>query len=197
MRLIVALIISLIAVASVSAQGEATPEPTPEATPAPYVLTDAHHQLDWFIGTWDVQSRVLMNADTDEWLDETATSTVEPVIGGFALLERYEGSYGGAPIQGMSVRIYNTSTERWHQRWTDNTSPGFAPYTGQFADGQFVAYSDNGYSPEVDGGTEKQRGLREIFFDIEEDHFSWRLEQTTDGGMSWTTVWTLEYTRAM
>jgi hypothetical protein len=198
MRILVALFVALFAVTVASAQ-DATDEPTPEATPEPYTLAEEVHQLDFFIGSWDVQSRLLMDADTDEWMEETVTSTVEPIIGGFALLEHFDGTYGGTPIQGVSLRIYNSSIGKWQQRWTDNTSPGFAAYTGQFADGQFIAYADRGYSPEVEGGMDeaKQNGLREIFFDIEPDRFSWRLESTSDGGETWTVVWTLEYTRTM
>ncbi|MEP7290409.1 MAG: DUF1579 family protein [Chloroflexota bacterium] len=198
MRILIALLLSLFTAAVVSAQ-DMTPEPTAEPTPEPYVLTDANHQLDWFIGSWDVQSRLLIDSDTDQWMEETATSTVEPIIGGFALLERFDGTYGGTPIQAVSVRIYNSSISKWQQRWTDSTSPGFAPYTGQFIDGEFIAYSDSGYSPEIEGGTgeDKTVGAREVFFDIEEDHFSWRWETSYDGGETWDAVWTLEYTRAM
>ena len=33
---------------------------------------DEHMQdFAWFIGEWDVQSHMLINADTDEWLDES------------------------------------------------------------------------------------------------------------------------------
>ncbi len=192
MRMFVALIIALFAVSVASAQ-DATAEPTPE----PYTLPEEAHQLDFFIGSWDVQSRLLMDSETDEWMEESVTSTVEPVIGGFALLENFVGTYGGTPIQGLSVRIYNSSIGKWQQRWTDSTSPGFAPYTGQFIDGEFIAYSDNGYSPEIEGGTaaSKQIGAREIFTDIQPDSFSWRWETTDDGGETWTVVWTLEYTR--
>lgn len=194
MRIFVALLIAVFAVSVASAQ-----DATPEATPEPYTLPEEMQQLDFFIGSWDVQSRILMDAETDEWMEETVISTVEPIIGGFALLEHFDGMYGGAPIQGVSLRTFNSSIGKWQQRWIDNTSPGFAAYTGQFMDGEFIAYADRGYSPEVDGGMDeaKQNGLREIFFDIESDRFSWRLESTSDGGETWMTVWTLEYTRQM
>jgi hypothetical protein len=190
MRILLVFILSLFAAAIVSAQ-----EATPEETPEPYTLAEESHQLDWFIGAWSVDSRYLLDPATEEWFEETVTSTIEPIIGGFALMERYTGTFAGTPIDAVSIRTYNSAIGKWQQRWLDNTSPGFAAYTGQYADGEFIAYADRGYSPEIEGGTEKETGAREIFFDIEADRFSWRWETTADGGATWTTVWTLEYTR--
>jgi len=195
MRVLIALLLSLFAVAAVSAQSEMTPEPTPEATAVAYTLPEESHQLDWFIGTWNVKSRILVDPATDQWAEDNVSSTIKSIIGGFALQESFTGSLAGTPIDAISVRTFNSSIGKWEQRWLDNTSPGFAEYTGEYADGQFIGYSNRGYSPEVEGGAAKQRGTREVFFNITPNEFSWRLETTTDGGATWTVVWTLEYTR--
>lgn len=195
MRIAFVLIISLLIAVAVSAQSDTTPEPTPEATAVPYTLPEEAHQLDWFIGTWKVDSRYLNDPATNQWLEDTVSSTIKPIIGGFALQESFTGSLAGAPIDAISVRTFNSSIGKWEQRWLDNTSPGFAEYTGEFKDGMFTGYSNRGYSPEIEGGDSKQRGTREVFFNIMPDHFSWRLETTTDGGKTWTVIWTLEYSR--
>jgi hypothetical protein len=165
-----------------------------EATPVPEPPAEIQ-QLDWFIGDWDVASRVKMSDDPEEWLDETAVSSVHPTISGYALLETFTGMLGGAPIEGISVRTYNSNLGKWEQRWLDNTSPGFAEYTGEYADGQFIGTSNRSFKPEDTGGRGEQSGVREIFYDIEEDRFSWRLEVTDDGGETWEPIWYLEYTR--
>jgi hypothetical protein len=163
------------------------------------MVTEEEHQMDWFIGEWDVQSRLLMDADADEWLEETVTSTVTPMIGGHALLETFSGTYGGDPLEGMSVRTYNATIGKWEQRWTDTGGGGFAQYTGEWTDdtGEFIAYSNRSFVPEADGGPGEDIGVREIFYNIEQDRFSWRFERTTDGGDTWNVIWELEYTRQM
>ena len=156
------------------------------------------HQLDWFIGEWQVESRYLIDEEAGEWLEESATSTVSPIIGNFALLETYTGMLGGTPIDAISVRTYNTNLGKWEQRWIDNTgSVGFAEYTGEWNEetGEFIGYNNRAFTAEEDGGRGVQNGVREVFFNIEDDRFSWRWERSTDGGDTWTVLWTLEYTR--
>ncbi|MEO8395345.1 MAG: DUF1579 family protein [Chloroflexota bacterium] len=194
-RIAIVLLFSLLIAAAVSAQSDMTPEPTPEATAVAYTLPEEAHQLDWFLGTWNVASRYLNDPATDQWIEDTVSSTIKPIIGGFALQESFTGNLVGAPIDAISVRAYNATIGKWEQRWLDNTSPGFAEYTGEFKDGMFIGYSNRGFSPEIEGGENKTRGTREVFFDIMPDKFSWKLETTTDGGKTWTVIWTLEYTR--
>jgi len=182
-------------VAAANAQSDMTPEPTPEATAVAYTLPEQAHQLDWFIGTWKVESRYLNDPATDQWIEDTVSSTIQPIIGGFALQESFTGMLVGAPIDAISIRTFNSNIGKWEQRWLDNTSPGFAEYTGEFKDGMFIGYANRGYSPEIEGGESKPRGTREVFFNIMPDHFSWKLETTTDSGKTWTVIWTLEYTR--
>ena len=163
-------------------------------------VPEESHQMDWFIGEWEVASRYLVSTDPEEWVEDTVTSTIQPVVGGFALMETFKGTLTGLPIDGLSVRTYNSDLGKWEQRWIDNTgSVGFAEYTGEWneEEGEFTGYSNRSFKPEDQGGRGEEAGTREIFFDIEEDRFSWRLEQSSDGGETWTTVWTLEYTRTM
>ena len=196
MKIVLVLLLTLAITAAVSAQSDMTAEPTPEATAMAYTLPEEAHQLDWFIGTWNVESRYLNDAATDQWIEDSVSSTIQPIIGGFALQEGFTGMLVGAPIDAISIRTYNSTLGKWEQRWLDNTSPGFAEYTGQFKDGMFIGYSNRGYSPEIEGSESKLRGTREVFFDIMPDHFSWKLETTTDSGKTWTVIWTLEYTRS-
>jgi hypothetical protein len=37
--------------------------------------------------------------------------------------------------------------------------------------------------------------VRELFFDIENDRFSWKYETSEDGGRTWTLSWSLAYQR--
>jgi uncharacterized protein DUF1579 len=136
-----------------------------------------------------------INMGGDEWMEETLSSTVKPILGGDALMETFTGMLGGAPIDAISIRSYNSTIGKWEQRWLDNTSPGFAEYTGQYADDQFIGYSNRSFQPTTEGGRGVNSGVREVFFNVEADHFSWRLESTQDSGQTWTPLWYLEYMR--
>lgn len=185
LMIVVSLSASMVFAVLLRAQEDMTaPEPPEEAS-----------QMDWFLGDWNIASRVKMSDDPEEWLEETATSTVSSVLGRFAIMETYTGTLGGTPIDAVSIRTYNSNLGKWEQRWLDNTSPGFAEYTGEYADGEFVGVSNRSFKPEAEGGRGETTGVREVFYDIEENRFSWRLETTQDNGETWEPVWYLEYTR--
>lgn len=151
-------------------------------------------QLDWFIGEWDVFSRMRTSTEPEQWAEDTVTSTVTPILHHFALLETFVGALGGQALEGISIRTYNTAINRWEQRWLDTTRSAFAEYTGDFKEGQFIGYANTSFKD--DSRIElADKATRELFFDIAPDRFSWRLEGSRDGGQTWNVVWTLEYTR--
>src|SRR5579872_5928455 len=92
-------------------------------------------QLDWFIGEWDVMSRMRISTDPEKWADDSVTSTVTPILARYALMETFSGTLGGQALEGVSIRTYNTTINRWEQRWLDTTRSAFAEYTGDFKDG--------------------------------------------------------------
>lgn len=84
-------------------------------------------QLDWFVGEWDIQSRMLMNPETEQWVDDTCASTITKVAGGHGLLETFDGTINGEAFNGISLRTFNKTFGKWQQRWLDNNTPAFWP----------------------------------------------------------------------
>jgi hypothetical protein len=152
-------------------------------------------QMDWFVGDWNVKSRMLVSLDPEQWVEDEGTSSVSTIIGGYALMETFSGSLGGSPVEGVSIRTYNSDLGKWEQRWIDNTTPGFFEFTGAWDGEQFVAEDNKNFVPEDQGGRGELNGRRETFYEISDDHFLWKYEGTRDGGETWREVWTLEYTR--
>jgi hypothetical protein len=160
--------------------------------------SDPHMQdLSWFIGDWDVHSHMLLDAETDEWIDEDLKTQHTYEMGGNLIFEHFGGPLGGTPFEGWSLRKFNPTTGNWEQRWADVAPGGFANWMGRW-DAEtktFTGYAqrfiDNEFN--LTGDT----GAREIFDNITEDGFDWRYEQTSDGGKTWTVSWTLMYRRAM
>lgn len=176
-------------VMTVHAQDETTNAPLPEPDAA-------MQELGWFIGEWDVVSRMLMDADNDEWLEEELRTVHTYELGGHLIFEHFFGPLGGAPFEAWSLRTYDVNTGIWQQRWVD-TSPGhFAHWQGSF---DAEANTFTGYAARFlddRGNIEGSVAVREIFDNITDESFSWRFERTNDGGETWFVTWTLEYTRA-
>lgn len=172
-----------------SAQGDAASD----ALPAP----DEHmQQLAWFIGEWDVHSRTLMNAETNEWLEEDLHTIHTYELGGNLVFEHFFGPLGGDPFEAWSLRKYNPNNERWEQRWVDTSPGGFADWIGSFdpETNTFTGYARRFLNDDLEIAGE--RAYREVFDNITENSFNWRYEQTEDGGATWTVTWTLDYVRA-
>jgi hypothetical protein len=174
--------ILLTGVAMLSAQ-----ETTTNELPPP----DEHmKEMEWFIGEWDVVSRMLM-AD-GQWMEENVSSINTYVLNGHVILENFVGPLGGEPFEAWSLRKYNPVKGKWEQRWVDTSASGFADWTGSYADDQFIGHANRTLNED---GTIKASAVREVFYNITEDSFSWKFETTEDGGETWTETWTLEYTR--
>jgi hypothetical protein len=97
---ILVLCISLPAMAQ-EQQDENTVAPPP-CSARPY------HQFDFWIGDWNVTENGQM----------AGTNSIEPILGGCALLENWQGS-GPGGIRGSSFNIYDQARDQWHQTWVD------------------------------------------------------------------------------
>ncbi|MCL4256188.1 MAG: hypothetical protein KJ043_20695 [Anaerolineae bacterium] len=81
-------------------------------TPLP--MPDEHLKtFDWFIGEWDIASRMLMDAEKDEWIEGTLFSIHTYQMGGHIIFEHFFGPLGGQPLEAWSIRKFNNRTNRW------------------------------------------------------------------------------------
>src|ERR1700760_3736037 len=97
-----------IAIIFAAAAAVATP-----AAPAKATCADAKfHQLDFWIGQWNVYEK--------ETGKQSSTSRIEGVMGGCGIGEHYEeqGDPNG-PYSGTSYSSYDTDDGKWHQMYID------------------------------------------------------------------------------
>ena len=145
------------------------------------------HQLDWFIGEWHVKSRI----KTEEgWAADDLESSIQPMLDGHALLEKFWGTLDGEPINAMSMRVYSPDNERWEQAWLDTSGKRIGVFYGEYKNKQFIGRSQQSVL-----NPEEERQGREVFYNITEDGFDWRYEGSKDSGKTWKVVWELVYTR--
>jgi hypothetical protein len=160
----------------------ATPPATPEPPPcsAPEL-----HQLDFWVGDWDLTHRARVARDKDEWQDGTGTNSVRKILDGCVVEEHFEDKKEG--FRGQSVSTYDPMHHQWLQTWVDN-SGAYLPFTGGFENGRMILSQ-----PAKIGG--KDGIKRMVFHDIKPDSFDWDWENTIDGGKTWVTMWKIHYTR--
>lgn len=194
-----ALLATLLTALPVPAQQTGTPEPqkpaagaqqAPAQQPAPQAAPCAGpemRQFAFWIGEWDLVSRVRADPSKDDWIEEKGTDSVRPILNGCALLQEWRGTVAGQPIHGMSFTSYVPSTGEWQQAWVDDSGPNMYHFRGKMQDGKMVLTREL----TVDGKTAYRR---QVFFNMKPDSLDWVYEHSTDG-KSWTPVWTIRYTR--
>jgi hypothetical protein len=189
------LALSLLAMACVPPRAHEVAAPPP-APPPPACDSPAAREFDFWIGEWTIRQRIL--AADGGWHELDARTTVEPTLDGCALVEHWRGDvqffWQGMerpePMRGLSVRAFDPATGKWAIHWMDTRTPSFgAPYVGGFDGGRGEFFRD-WTTP-----AGERRG-RITFSGIEENAVDWELAISSDGGESWSALWTMAMRRA-
>ena len=134
-----------------------------------------NHQLDFWLGKWDVYDR-------DEKVGE---STIERFPGSCAILETYTQVDG---YSGKSVNFYDAALKKWRQTWVDKVGT-VSEFTGEPADGAMKLEGETHFR---DGKTVHRRMTLSRIDDAKVRQFS---ERSADGGKSWATAYDFTYKR--
>lgn len=135
------------------------------------------HQLDFWIGTWDV-----FNVPGQK----VGTNTIEPFADGCALLENWTATIFGT---GKSINYYDTTTQKWYQHWI-GSGGGALRYAGTFRDGAMRFESET-------IGTNGAKVFHRLTFSKNDDgsvrQFS---EISNDEGKTWAVNYDFKYVKA-
>jgi hypothetical protein len=148
---------------------------TPAAAPSP-CAAPAHHQFDFWIGTWSVTEKG----------KPAGSNHIDRLLGGCALLENWVGVDGS---RGHSLNFYDPRRGMWQQTWIDNAA-GALNLTGQFGDGHMVL---SGSSTDV--RTHAQRIDRITWTPNPNGTVRQLWDQSQDAGRTWKVVFDGLYTR--
>jgi hypothetical protein len=158
------------------------PAPPPQAKPC---TGPEFHQLDFWLGDWDLTHRSRVARDKDEWQDGKATNSIRAILDGCAVEEHFEDASQG--YRGQSDSVYNPALHKWQQTWVDNGGE-YLDFTGSFENGRMILSTP--------GKIGNQDGVkRMVFHDIKPDSFDWDWENSIDGGKTWVTMWKIHYAR--
>jgi hypothetical protein len=177
----------LLAAVSIPAPADAAP---PAARTGAAMEASGLHDFDFMFGDWRVQHRV-PKAGTHEWTAFDGTSTTRPIMGGAGNLEDNVLNRDGGSYRAAAVRAYDAKTALWAIWWVDGRNPHGSldpPVKGRFENGVGRFYSDY-----VQNG--KPMRLRYTWTHATPTRAHWEQAASSDGGATWATNWTMEFTR--
>lgn len=167
--------LALVTILSAGVGAQDAPPPAPAGQRAP-CATDKHRAFDFWLGTWDVIGP----------RGVAGRNVITAANNGCTVHESYSTPRG---YTGQSINAYDATRDRWHQTWSDNSGlllrlegnsprPGVMVLEGARLDGQGREIRDRiTWTANADGSVRQH----------------W--ENSTDGGVSWTTSFDGRYVR--
>lgn len=143
----------------------------------------AKNWFDFWIGEWRVQ-----------WQEQggnkgTGTNSVIKILDSVVIQENFRAETGALKgYKGISLSVYNSRTNSWHQGYADNNG-GYFNFLGS-RDGERRIFKTA--VTQRDG---KQLVHRMVFHHIHENAFVWDWELSEDEGKTWSLKWRIEYNR--
>jgi hypothetical protein len=152
---------------------------TPAAPkPKPCSATE-HRQFDFWIGRWEV-----FTPDGKQ----AGVNLIEPIDGGCALIERWQG---GGGFSGTSLNSWDATARQWRQHWVDNQG-GLLQLAGGLEGTRMVLRSD-GPHPSKPGLTLRQRIT---WTPLPDGAVRQHWETSEDAGATWVSAFDGRYVKA-
>lgn len=172
MRAWVALLV-LIALPAAAQQKKRASTSLPKGPPC---SSPAHHQFDFWVGEWDIQTPKGTVAGENR---------VERILDGCALRESWKAADGS---EATSLTSYDAPGGRWTQTFVDSLGMVLI-LEGELRDGKMT----------LSGQRYGSRGTstlnRVVWQKVDADHLRQRWEQSNDEGRQWTLLFEGLYTR--
>ncbi|NUT26042.1 MAG: hypothetical protein HOV84_09000 [Streptomyces sp.] len=148
------------------------------------------NDFDFFHGEWAVRHRRRTDfLDPDSgWEEFPGTSRCWPLFDGTANLDEVDMPHLSA--KGATLRLFDRETEQWSLNWASSVSGKlFPPVFGRFEGGRGEFYGTDTH----DG---KDVRVRFVWSGVSTEGARWEQAFSVDGGETWVTNWSMEFTRA-
>ncbi|WP_062431079.1 hypothetical protein [Herbidospora daliensis] len=143
--------------------------------------------FDFLIGDWTVANRRRLNYvdPGSEWEEFTGHSTCRPLFDGGANIEEMVCP----TFTGITLRLFDVEKKEWSLYWS-NSKYGVLqpPVVGTFTDGVGEFFGTDLYADE-------EIHARFIWNAITPESAHWEQAFSQDGGQTWLTNWTMDFTR--
>lgn len=153
---------------------------------------DGRSDFDFLIGSWTVRNRRLKKRLTGclEWEEFASRCRARPILGGLGNMDEFVLERGSGRVEAITVRLYSPAAREWSIYWAASSGNGRfdVPMVGRFegARGEF-------FSQEV---FERRHILARFVWTVTApDACRWEQAYSADGGKTWETNWTMEFSR--
>ncbi|MEZ4670211.1 MAG: hypothetical protein R3E39_20080 [Anaerolineae bacterium] len=156
-------------------------------------IRDGSHDFDFFVGTWKVQHRRLRErlVGSTGWEEFEGQSICRNLRGNLANMDEGWLEREIGHIDCMTVRLYNRQTGEWSLYWAASGSgaldiPMIGSFDKQNGTGHFYAHETH---------NDRHVYSRFIWSNITQTSCHWEQALSADGGQTWETNWTMDFTR--
>lgn len=155
-------------------------------------MSDPLHDFDFLEGSWNVRHHRLKErlAGCTEWEDFDGACTMRRLMDGAANIDDNLLHLPAGTYRGVGLRSYDAKEQAWRIWWLDSRMPANldVPVKGGFKDGVGTFLAD-------DTLRGKPVVVRFQWSRITPTACHWEQAFSPDGGTSWETNWTMEFTR--
>ena len=149
-------------------------------------LTDGHGKLQRLVGTWKGDEHMQPSQWCPDGTVAQGTSVVRSVCGGFAVVTEYVQKTGGEEtFSGHGVYSYDVANGVYLLHWFDAMGMGPEIFMGNWDSGVLTMLCD--------GAMGRMRMISDYSID---GKLSSKMENSMDGGETWTECFHAEYTRS-
>jgi len=169
-----------------------TPVAAAESPHAVAEPRDGQHDFDFELGRWKMELKKLKSPlhGSHDWIEFSGTSVTRPLWNGKAQVEEFEvDSAAVGHIEGMTVRLYSTTTHQWSLNWANQKTGHFdVPTIGEFKDGRGEFFDQEIYEG-------RAILVRYVWSNITPKSAHFEQSFSTDGGKTWEVNWITQQTR--
>ncbi len=160
-------------------------------------MTDGRRDFDFWMGSWRIDNERLVERlkGSTTWERFEARGTAQPLPGGIGNVDDFVPIDWRPGYVGMSLRVFNPTTDLWSIYWLDNRTGGLdvagyllPPVVGRFTDGVGVFQGDDTFEG-------RAIRVRFIWSEITATGARWEQAFSPDGGVTWETNWIMQMTR--
>lgn len=160
-------------------------------TDALTTIRDGREDFDFFIGSWKGRQRRLRERlkGSQTWEEFESTSEVRKTLNGLGNIDEVTMRRGSGVFIGLTVRLFNPETQQWSIYWADSSGNGLgAPMVGEFKNGRGEFYDCEPFEG-------KRIFSRFLWTHDSPNSCRWEQAFSADGGATWETNWTADFTR--
>jgi hypothetical protein len=151
------------------------------------------NDFDFLSGDWHVHHRSLKDrlANSHEWIEFDGTCTSRKILGGLGNMDENVLNRPDRTYFAVTVRTYDPAKEQWSIWWIDSryAGPLDPPVVGRFENGVGTFYADDNFKG-------KPIRVRFLWTQLSSTPH-WEQAFSSDGGKTWETNWTMDFTRKL